>query len=118
MDRQQTLALLSSGQEAWRAWALNRQEGRAVLEQSGKWATEHDGTPKNAETRDWITQATADFSSAEYPHTFEMPIDLSGCDFPGPASFAAAVFQNAARFTRSRFLTFTNFQGATFCSEG
>lgn len=117
MNRDQTLQLFASGQDAWRSWTTEIQDRRRALEESRKWATDFYGHASNEETRDWFAGATVDFSSSQHPQIFDDDVDLSGCQFPGPTSFAAATFKGIARFARSRFLTFTNFHNVTFSAE-
>lgn len=117
MNRQQTLALLSSGSEAWLSWSLDLQHRREALEKDGLWLYEADGEGRNAETRQWIDDAAADFSTKQQPHVFELDVDLSRFAFPGSVLFESAVFKGAARFVRSRFLLFATFREAIFHGE-
>jgi len=117
MDREETLKLLASGQDAWRSWATVMQRRRTDLEQTNRWETHPDGQGRNDETRAWLRDAASNFSSKELPHTFDEDVDLSGLEFPGYANFEAVTFKGVGRFSRSRFLTFTNFQSACFCNE-
>ena len=116
MDREGTLRLLAKGSHAWSCWAEELQSQRSNLEKSGRWATQPDGRGSNAETREWLSNATCDFSSREAPRAFD-DLNLSGFTFPGLVNFECATFKGNALFARAQFQTFTNFQDAVFCGE-
>src|ERR1051326_2400088 len=117
MDREATLKLLAAGPDAWMLWTEELLNQRNNLEKTNRWATQSDGRGSNSDTREWLLNASCDFSTTQSPQIFEKEIDLSGLKFPGRVSFVNATFKRAAVFARAQFLTFANFQGAVFCGE-
>jgi hypothetical protein len=74
MNREETLALYARGKEAWNAWAEDMLAKRKALEEAGTWEVENNlGSLElqNEATKAWAAVATADFSSAEVPHSFD-----------------------------------------------
>jgi hypothetical protein len=78
MTRDETVALLLQGREAWNAWAEKMLAERKALESAGSWETREDESGilqgGNNETRAWIDASTANFSSCRFLHA-DNPID-------------------------------------------
>ncbi len=110
MDTEETQALWRQGKSAWAEWADRTAGKRKALERAGQWSADWFGEGQNAETKAWLEEATANFSSAE----FTEDADFSGMQFPGPADFDDAKFSGAVNFAEARFAGNVSFERARF----
>jgi uncharacterized protein YjbI with pentapeptide repeats len=142
MTRDETVALLLQGREAWNAWAGEMLAKRKTLEDAHGWKEAYILVPwepkKGAtpQTQAWLDTAFADFSrclflardkqnngspSGNPPvKSIEIEgkaIDFSGFVFPGDASFEKATFSGDANFEGATFSGLASFEGATFLGE-
>ncbi len=113
MDKTKTLELLEAGKDAWNAWASSAMEAKKALEDAGKWRADWFGEGENAETRQWLALAAADFAG----HEFISIAQFTGFIFPGPANFQAAIFSETAIFHGAVFEGAGNFSHAQFSSD-
>src|SRR4051794_20431431 len=119
MNREETLALLAKGKDAWNAWAAEKQSERDALERSGQWQTTAErqsvadvlewqtirGEERthraltiksvlkgaNDATQHWLWEANASFSTPNDSTEFDR-VDVSGFIFPGSSQFDGATF--------------------------
>ena len=81
MNREETLALYEQGVEAWNKWANEMLEERKRLEETGERKDMIDENeeiiPINDRTKKWFSEAEANFSTKENPHTFEDNVKFS-----------------------------------------
>lgn len=120
MNREETLALYKQGVDAWNKWANEMLEERKRLEEAGEWKVYKSFVdsmcPSNELTRQWLVNASADFSNKESPHIFYKPVDFSNYIFPADVDFSMAKFKNFADFNKTTFYNFVNFENCRFMS--
>lgn len=143
MDRNETIALLLSGREAWETWAEIIFNEKKSLVDTGRWlaATNWNGNvePQNEETRAWMIRATADFSRCHFvtrglgetlaniendycSGSLELKsiqlnadsVDFNRFHFPGDALFAGAIFTGNVMFGGATFYANAWFGNVTF----
>lgn len=79
MNKQESLALLAQGRDAWNAWAKGLLAERARLEEAGEW---------EAAEEEWEARAWVDFDD----HEFEDDVFFGEFIFPGYSWFGGATF--------------------------
>ena len=110
MNKEESLALLAQGHDAWNAWAANMIKDREALQAAGDWTARENKSAWNDATGAWQADAAANFSG----HPFNNFVDFSGFVFPGEAMFGEATFEGNAGFLQAVFGGFTAFDGARF----
>lgn len=93
MNQEETLKLWKQGKEAWNAWAAKMLLQRDDLEKRGFLSRDKLSkkiVADNEQSRRWIDEAKAIFSSPETPTTFSTDLDLSGFIFPSTFSMSCA----------------------------
>ena len=121
MNKDESLALLAQGREAWNAWAEERLAERRVLQEAGDWVDGAEPFDWNEATSDWRERAAVDFRD----HGFDSQVDFTGFVFPGDTWAGGAIFKNDvwfggatfkgdARFGGAVFNSYAEFDGATF----
>ena len=94
MNKEETVALLSAGEEAWNSWAAEL-------------------IRKKEDTEEWAERATACFSGVTIENA-----KLSGFIFPGQALFKNVTFRGETLFAQTIFRGKVDFTGSVFdCSE-
>ncbi|MEN2494125.1 MAG: hypothetical protein TECD_00016 [Hyphomicrobiaceae bacterium hypho_1] len=114
MKRNVTLELFCKGREEWNAWAEEMFAKRKRLEDTGLWSLDLGIDPKNDQTRDWVNEASIEFSSKEEPYNFNEDIDFSGWIFPWNANFTRVTFSKTANFRNAHFGGAANFRSVSF----
>ncbi|MBL6599475.1 MAG: pentapeptide repeat-containing protein [Alphaproteobacteria bacterium] len=101
MNKQESLALLAQGRDAWNAWAKGLLAERARLEEAGEW---------EAAEEEWEARAWVDFDD----HEFEDDVFFGEFIFPGYSWFGGATFSGYAGFNGATFSGTAWFRDATF----
>ncbi|PTR09408.1 hypothetical protein C8R32_10324 [Nitrosospira sp. Nsp5] len=123
MNKEESLALLAQGKEAWNEWAQRILAERAELEATGLWEAIEgavDIEAQNLQTHDWLQDSHVNFRG----HVFE-DVTFDGFVFPGytdffnakfskGVDFNNALFKAKVVFTRATFMDFTDFSNSTF----
>ena len=110
MNKEESLALLAQGHDAWNAWAANMIKDREALQAAGDWTARENKSAWNDATGAWQADAAANFSG----HPFNNFVDFSGFVFPGEAMFGEATFKGDARFGEATFEGNAQFGKATY----
>ncbi|GJL99486.1 MAG: hypothetical protein DHS20C07_11660 [Methyloligella sp.] len=120
MNREETLALYEQGVEAWNKWANEMLEEKKRLEEAGEWKVYKSFIdsmcPCNEPTKQWLLNASADFSNEESTNVFYKKVDFSNFIFPADVDFSMAKFINSADFNKTTFYNFVNFENCKFMS--
>ncbi|CAM3321865.1 pentapeptide repeat-containing protein [Thalassospira profundimaris] len=116
MNRQETLALLKEGKDAWNSWATNILRKRQDLEDAGNWSSTFDENTgaevaENQKTRKWFEEAKAVFKGFFANEIFEQPVLINGIIFP------ADVQMENLTYYGDLFLEQCEFFGTLFASN-
>ncbi|MBX2830644.1 MAG: pentapeptide repeat-containing protein [Rhodospirillales bacterium] len=114
MDQKQTLALFKKGPEAWNEWANDMLAKRKALEENGKWRINVPNQPITDETKKWLEDARAIFSSSDSPERFPDGTSFNGWLFPSVSTWEVAIFEGSVTFNAVTFSGNASFDSATF----
>ena len=117
MNQKETLELWAKGTDAWNDWANEMLAKRNVLEEKGKWWIENNNEPVNDETKQWLKEASAIFSSKDSPSSFPTYTSFSDWIFPSDSHWTGATFEGGCNFENTTFLGDAVFFCSTFCDD-
>lgn len=103
---------LKLSKESWNSWAEEQLRKQKELRKNAEWSVDKNGHGVNQATREWIVEASVDFSGKKFLTT----ADFSGFVFPYTANFATAEFKHRADFTTAMFFGNAIFRDAIFNS--
>jgi len=118
MTKDESLALLAQGKDAWNAWAQDLLDRKARLEGAGLWAVDERGKGLTEEAKRWEKEARVNFKGV----TFSDEKSFEEFIFPGQVSFDHSCFREGVSFSTALFngdvsFSFTHFNEDIFFSN-